>query len=83
MRLPTSLLLLVSSLMLDRLPFVAAMTSERKVELREETRDLFNHGFDAYMHNAFPMGECTLPRHARVDTVAQVREEVELKCRRR
>lgn len=78
MRLPTSLLLLVSSLMLGRLPFVAAMTSERKVELREETSDLFNHGFDAYMHNAFPMGETTLLPHARVETVAQVGAEVEL-----
>ncbi|KAF8314870.1 alpha-mannosidase [Cantharellus anzutake] len=32
-------------------------TTERKLEARELTRSLWNHGFDSYMHHAFPLDE--------------------------
>lgn len=55
MRLPTCLLLLVSVVLVSRTLVVGALSSERKLELRDQSKDLFNHGFAAYMHNAFPM----------------------------
>ncbi|THH12390.1 hypothetical protein EW145_g47 [Phellinidium pouzarii] len=32
-------------------------SSHRKLNAREKTRDLWNHGFDSYMNNAFPLDE--------------------------
>lgn len=37
--------------------FVQCMTNERKKELREEARDMFYHGYNAYMDNAYPADE--------------------------
>ena len=33
---------------------VQCMSNERKRELREEARDMFYHGYQAYMENAYP-----------------------------
>ncbi|KAI5124722.1 hypothetical protein M0805_005360 [Coniferiporia weirii] len=32
-------------------------SSQRKLAAREKTRDLWNHGFNSYMNNAFPLDE--------------------------
>ena len=37
--------------------FVDAMTPRRVAELRQETIDMFYHGFDNYMNIAFPEDE--------------------------
>lgn len=39
---------------------VAAMRQDRIAELRDETVDMFYHGFDNYMQLAFPEDEVTL-----------------------
>ena len=39
------------------LNFVQCMTNERKRELKEEARDMFYHGYNAYMENAYPADE--------------------------
>ena len=50
---------------MNRLPFLAwiaasllphsnAMTRDERIILRERTRDLFKHGYESYMHHAFP-----------------------------
>ena len=35
-------------------PLAAAMPRAERIALREDVRDLFTHGYDSYMHNAFP-----------------------------
>ena len=35
----------------------AAITTQRRVELREETRQLWTHAYSAYIENAFPADE--------------------------
>lgn len=54
-----SLLLLwtLLALLLDRWPAAAAMRPGRVQELRQETVEMFYHGFDNYMKIAFPEDE--------------------------
>jgi hypothetical protein len=47
---------------LDRWPAAAAMRPGRVRELRQETVDMFYHGFDNYMNIAFPEDEVWLPK---------------------
>lgn len=37
--------------------FVLSMTPARMLELREEARSNFRHGWENYMHQAFPQDE--------------------------
>ena len=46
------------------LAVASAMTPARIAELRQETVDMFYHGFDNYMNVAFPEDEVRLPKHA-------------------
>ena len=38
-------------------PRALGMGREERIELREAARGLFTHGYDAYMENAYPLGE--------------------------
>ena len=38
-------------------PSVHCMSEEEIVELREESKDMFYHAYNAYMYNAFPADE--------------------------
>ncbi|CAG8499935.1 8066_t:CDS:10 [Paraglomus occultum] len=38
-------------------PFVAGLTEQRRIELRDYTKEMFYHGFDNYMKYAFPKDE--------------------------
>jgi ER degradation enhancer, mannosidase alpha-like 1 len=37
--------------------FVGAMSSQRRHELREKTKEMFNHGYSGYLTHAFPLDE--------------------------
>lgn len=50
-------LLLLLAVLLGRWPVAAAMRPDRVRELRQETVDMFYHGFDNYMEVAFPEDE--------------------------
>lgn len=55
-------LLLVALLFLTWLHHVVAMRPDRMAELRQQTVDMFYHGYNNYMHLAFPEDEvCLLP----------------------
>lgn len=51
------LLWILLALLLDRWPAAAAMRPGRVQELRQETVEMFYHGFDNYMKIAFPEDE--------------------------
>ncbi|SCV74646.1 BQ2448_7675 [Microbotryum intermedium] len=54
----SSILLLVLLVILDLAsPASALYSSKRKLQLREQTRSLFHHSYDAYKRHAYPMDE--------------------------
>jgi hypothetical protein len=58
---------------LDRWPAAAAMRPGRVRELRQETVDMFYHGFDNYMNIAFPEDEVWLPKKIHLNPPDQPR----------
>lgn len=62
-----SLLLFALFLLACLQPAIVAMRPARMAELRQQTIDMFYHGYDNYMHLAFPedevrvMHRCTSP----------------------
>ena len=43
--------------MLFLLPFAESMSEKEVIELREESKDMFYHAYNAYLFNAFPADE--------------------------
>ena len=43
--------------MLFLLPFAESMSEQEVIELREESKDMFYHAYNAYLFNAFPADE--------------------------
>lgn len=39
------------------LPFAESMSEKEIIELREESKDMFYHAYNAYLFNAFPADE--------------------------
>ncbi|KAJ3029767.1 UNVERIFIED_CONTAM: ER degradation-enhancing alpha-mannosidase-like protein 1 [Siphonaria sp. JEL0065] len=50
-------LLLPLSLSLSLTPLAAAMSTERRLAYVDRAREMFRHGWDGYLNNAFPMDE--------------------------
>ena len=51
------LLLFMSVITIILIPTAKCMTEEEIVELREESKDMFYHAYNAYLFNAFPADE--------------------------